>query len=185
DIRIRYGAVSDEMSKFAKNKRIPLVTAAQMNRNGSKFIDDFRDMEKPDGLMGVQRQHVGDSSFIIDNADAVIAINREDYPERKLPARMTFKHIVARMGREDNVKYFSQDFDNLFKIATDAKPGDIPRGKEGTISSTMIQEQEQSNTVSNMAGLQTMYSSRSASTDIFANQANQQDLSQRLNMKGL
>lgn len=189
DVRTRYGAVTNEFAAFAKTKNVPLVSAAQMNRLGLQHIDHYRDREEPDGLMLINRQHVGESSFILDNSDAVIALNREDYPEKGLKPRMTFKHIISRDDSDKDsgtVTYFAQDFENGFKFATDVGTN-LTFGTKGSISQTMSQAQVP-NPVSSLAGVGNSSSNQMSggiTNNIFATQSQNEDLAKNMDLKGI
>jgi len=124
DLRIRLGSVTDEFTAYAKDKNVPLVTAAQLNRDAQHLFDSYKIDKKRDALKNITRQNVSESSQIIENTDVAIAVFRESFQEEdpNLNDYITFKYIVGRNPSTDsNFKsYFAQEFENGFKFKLDA-----------------------------------------------------------------
>ncbi|QQO92579.1 DNA helicase [Staphylococcus phage Machias] len=120
DLRIRLGAISDEFTVFAKEKDIPVVTAAQLNREAYRNVEKAISEKKTDIAKQLDRSQIAESAMIIENIDYGIIINRENASDETQDDHLSFKLIASRgkMG-EDRVEYFAQPFDNSFKLAVD------------------------------------------------------------------
>lgn len=120
DLRIRLGAISDEFTVFAKEKDIPVVTAAQLNREAYRNVEKAISEKKTDIAKQLDRSQIAESAMIIENIDYGIIINRENASDESQDDHLSFKLIASRgkMG-EDRVEYFAQPFDNSFKLAVD------------------------------------------------------------------
>lgn len=71
------GHVIDDFKNFAMIKEIPVITAAQLNRDAIKMIDEGRSNNRPDLLKGVSRAQIGESIKIDQNLDGGFIIARE------------------------------------------------------------------------------------------------------------
>lgn len=69
DIRLEMGEVINEFKVFASIKDIPIITAAQLNRDASKTIETAAMANKGDLIRLLGRSNVGESMLIIDNID--------------------------------------------------------------------------------------------------------------------
>ena len=122
EIRLRLGAVTDEFVAFSKEKDIPVVTAAQLNRSAQGIFDTYQDERKTDALRNVNRTHISESTQIIENTDVAIAVHKQEFTwdPNTDEQYMMFKYIVGRNSTPKDMKnYFVQPFENGFKIATD------------------------------------------------------------------
>lgn len=70
DTRLEYGAIVDEFKTFAEIKDIPVITAAQLNRDASKHIDEARKNSKADLVRMIGRSNISESMLILNNIDA-------------------------------------------------------------------------------------------------------------------
>lgn len=77
DTRLEYGAIVDEFKTFAEIKDIPIVTAAQLNRDASKHIDEGRKTSKSDLVRLIGRSNISESMLILNNIDAGFLIAPE------------------------------------------------------------------------------------------------------------
>ena len=78
DMRIGLGAVIDEFKEFANTKKIPVITASQMNRDAAKIIDENRRTNKADLVRMIGRSNIGESTLITENADAAFILVPEE-----------------------------------------------------------------------------------------------------------
>ena len=69
DTRLEYGAVIDEFKVFAASKKIPVLTASQLNRDASKHIDEGRKNNKADLVRFLGRSNISESMLILNNTD--------------------------------------------------------------------------------------------------------------------
>lgn len=69
DTRLEYGKVIDEFKVFAANKKIPVLTASQLNRDASKHIDEGRNKNKSDLVRFIGRSNISESMLILNNTD--------------------------------------------------------------------------------------------------------------------
>ena len=66
---MRIGAVIDEFKEFANTKKIPVITASQMNSYVAKIIDESRRTNKADLV-----SNIGESNLITENADVAFIL---------------------------------------------------------------------------------------------------------------
>lgn len=129
--RDELGEVINEFCNFAKTKKIPILTASQLNREGLKVVESAKSNKKKDLARKLGGSQVGESNLIYENADYTIITNREK-DEDTDTFYQTFKCIMAR--GESKIDYFAQPFDknpiyHNFRIATDTDL-DKPLGVE-------------------------------------------------------
>ena len=73
--RVKYGNIINEFKNYAMYYSIPVVTAAQLNRDASRTIDSFKADGKYDDMMDrIGRANIAESSQIDFNLDAIIFI---------------------------------------------------------------------------------------------------------------
>ena len=77
ETRLEYGAIVDEFKTFAEIKDIPVITAAQLNRDASKHIDEGRKASKSDLVRLIGRSNISESMLILNNIDAGFLIAPE------------------------------------------------------------------------------------------------------------
>src|SRR5699024_10960484 len=120
DLRIRLGEITNEFTVFAKEKEIPLVTAAQLNREAYRNVEKALSENKTDIAKQLDRSQIAESGMILENLDYGIIINRENARDESQDDHLSFKLIASRgkMG-EDRIEYFAQPFDNSFKLSVD------------------------------------------------------------------
>jgi len=125
DIRIRFGEIVNEFSVIAKNKKLPIITAMQINREGQKVLEELVSKKEMNIGRKLEGTHIGESSLILENVDAAYIINKE-YVESIDKQFVTFKPIAVRF--EITCDYFAQEFEssNKFKLKLDQH---LPDGK--------------------------------------------------------
>jgi hypothetical protein len=119
--RDELGEVINEFCNFSKIRKIPVLTASQLNRDGLKVVESAKSNRKKDLARKLGGSQVGESSLIYENADYTIITNREK-DEDSDTYYQTFKCIMAR--GDSGIDYFAQPFEKdprycNFKIATD------------------------------------------------------------------
>ena len=77
------GTVMNEFKTFAMLKDIPIITAAQMNRDAIKTVEESRANRKPNILHRLNRSNIGESIKIDQNLDASIIVLKETDAEGK------------------------------------------------------------------------------------------------------
>ncbi|WRM43438.1 hypothetical protein [Staphylococcus phage LY01] len=126
DLRIRLGEITNEFTVFAKEKEIPLVTAAQLNREAYRNVEKALSENKTDIAKQLDRSQIAESAMILENLDYGLIINRENSKDEAVDDYLSFKLIASRgkMG-EDRIEYFAQPFENSFKLAVDEGTAEI------------------------------------------------------------
>ena len=125
DPRLELGEVVNEFCVFAKQKEIPIITAGQLNREATRIMEAMKEGSRTDIAKALGSSHVGESSLMVENCDYGIIINREDIEQPdsdEVESYLSFKLIAGRSKRKnESFKsiYFSQPFENGFKIAPD------------------------------------------------------------------
>lgn len=109
----------DELKAIAIARKIPVITASQLNREASKSIDAEMECNKTDLARFLGSSNVGESWKMIENADVVLIVNRErQLTENRM--YLTFKRLKIRYGTNDSIDYFNQPFmDNEFGLIQD------------------------------------------------------------------
>ena len=100
DLYIDLGNIVNEFKTIAINKRIPFITASQLNREAARIIDEGRSKNQNDIITRLGRSTIGDSVQIDRNLDGLIILLPEvdRYGHRYMSYRLV-KHrydIVTR-----------------------------------------------------------------------------------------
>lgn len=133
-LRDRLGAVVDDFEIIAKTRQIPIVTAAQLNRESYRIIEEYARRGTTDVAKELNQSQIADSSMIVENTDYMIIINREELftkvewieaaPQIKdlNKSFLSFKLVTNRdTGAFSNDStYFAQPFVNNMKLEEDA-----------------------------------------------------------------
>lgn len=146
--RDELGEVINEFCNFAKNKKIPVLTASQLNREALKVVESSKTNRKKDVARKLGGSQVGESNLIYENADYTIITYREEDKETQT-LYQTFTLVMAR--GDSYIDYFAQPFEkdekyHNFRIAMDIDL-DEPLGVE-RISDVM--DMNDINKISNM-----------------------------------
>lgn len=117
--RIELGYCVDDLKALAVERKIPVITATQLNREAVKVIDAAVECKKTDlaRMLGVGQ--VGESWNMIENSDWVGIINRErQLSEDRL--YLTIKRLKIRYGTDKTIDYFNHPFyNNEFGLVND------------------------------------------------------------------
>lgn len=110
---------TDELKSIAIGRKIPVISASQLNREASKTVDAEIECNKTDLARALGTSNVGESWKMIENSDVVILVNRErQVSENRM--YLTFKRLKIRYGTTDSIDYFNQPFaDNEFGLIQD------------------------------------------------------------------
>jgi replicative DNA helicase len=138
ETRFELGAIVDEMSIFAKQMKIPVLTAAQLNRGEVDKRELMESNNRNDIANAMSGSGLSESLMIAQNLDAAIIVAREKVmttdPVTNEPEQHTyagFKLVMSRF-REQQVsesesktdayrmrKYFAMPIDGGFRIRED------------------------------------------------------------------
>lgn len=128
DLRIDLGEAVNDFSILAKLKKIPIITANQMNREAYKALEagleeDAQNKEKKDLAKRLSLNMQSESSMISENADSIIAIHRE-YAKSLDKWFLTVKDLKMRGSkgnRDSSSTYFAHPFekDNSMRLIED------------------------------------------------------------------
>lgn len=108
DLRIDLGMVIDEFCILARALRIPVITAAQLNREAIKIVEQAVEAGQLDAIKKLGASHIGESWALIENADFACIILKE-YKATLDKYFMTFKEVKAR-SKKSGIKHFAQPF---------------------------------------------------------------------------
>lgn len=118
DIRLELGEIVNEFKVFASIKDIPVISAAQLNREASRTIETATQAKKSDLIRLLGRSNIGESMLMIDNLDwaSLISIEYDSAGNKYLG----FNRIKMRI-RETERSIFYQPFvkDNGMKLIED------------------------------------------------------------------
>ena len=116
DLRLDLGEVINELSSIAKARRIPIVSAAQMNVRGIEEIENsIINREKGDKVVldvvkKLNTGVVGESRLMVENIDYCFLFNNEESPMDDSGVCLTMNKIKGR-GRDDSGwPYFVQPY---------------------------------------------------------------------------
>lgn len=127
DIRLDIGEATNELSALAKQRKIPIVDANQLNREAYRTLSgndgkqkknqeqEGRGGKKTDLGRNLDQSMISESNMLIENADVVVAVNRE-YDYQGVNAFLTFKDLKNRSAKGNNSPmntYFAHPFDGL------------------------------------------------------------------------
>lgn len=119
DLRIDLGNVIDDFTVIAKNRKIPVVTASQLNREAMKILENCQLNNRADIAKQLGSSNVGESQLMIENADCVVIVNKE-YNDSAKKNFLTFKLVASRYHETDDI-YFAHPFqeNNGMKLQED------------------------------------------------------------------
>lgn len=83
DLRIKYGAISDDMCELSKSRNIPILTAGQINREGEKKIDNMVEKNKAGQVNAIGRGDTSESRKLLENVDTAFAVHMEKLEDGK------------------------------------------------------------------------------------------------------
>ena len=131
------GTIIDEFKTFAMVKKIPVITASQLNRDAANKIDNGRNKNKSDLVNMLTRSNIGESIRVIENLDGAFMIA----PEAKFADKkyMGFKLIKHRYEiKTKQLSIFQPFYDN----AEIAMVEDIHSPKQAFRTSLMKEDDE-------------------------------------------
>lgn len=103
--------VSNELRNIAINYDIPVITAAQFNREAAKAVDAAKMQNQKDASKNIGRGNIGSSFAMQENTDMMISIDTEEVEENhKMKKYMAFRKLKIRYRDEFNVQYFVQPY---------------------------------------------------------------------------
>lgn len=119
DLRIAMCNVVREMKYVAVNLDIPVITAAQLNRDAAKTIDSAAGTSKTDITRQIGRSNIGESWSMIEELDWAGIVNRE-YHEQHFRDYLVLKNVKCRYANLQ-FQYFAQPFafNNTFQLVED------------------------------------------------------------------
>lgn len=114
DLRLDLGAVVDEFCVLAKEKNIPVVSAAQLNRNAVTKLEAALQSNQQDIGKLLSSSDIGESYLMVENADFVAIQNREF--NTNLEQWFTSLKKVKDRGGQASLDYFVQPCDKENRI---------------------------------------------------------------------
>ena len=116
DIRLDLGAVIDEFSVIAKQRKIPVVTASQLNREALRKVNEAAS-KSVNVVEKISGADVGESALIIENCDyAFVLYNQVAMDE---VTYLTFNRIKSRGKITYNRNFIAQPYDKYGKAIED------------------------------------------------------------------
>ena len=110
--------VTNELRQIAIDYDIPMVTAAQLNRQAATILNSVARLGKADALKEVDSSQIGSAWEIVENADLCILINMQ---RRKKDGALflSFMCVKQRYAHPEKT-YFNQPFDKkTFNLVDD------------------------------------------------------------------
>ena len=104
DTRLEFGAVVDDFKNLAALKKIPVLTASQLNRDASKHIDEGRKNNKADLVRLLGRSNISESMLILNNVDGGFVVAPETTPSGE--TYMGIQRIKKRFEASDQGFYY-------------------------------------------------------------------------------
>lgn len=110
--------VTDELRQIGVDFDIPVITAAQLNRQAATIINNTVRSGKEDALKEIDSSLIGSAWEIIENSDVVILINMQ---KRKSDNKLFLSFLSCKNRyKETDLKFFNQPFDdNTFNLVDD------------------------------------------------------------------
>lgn len=136
DIRLEMGEIINEFKVFSSIKDIPVVTAAQLNRDAARTIETGAQAKKSDLIRLLGRSNVGESMLMIDNVDWASLINIEHDSAGNRYLGFNRIKIRGRVPSERHVLYYPFVQGNNMKLVADFDL-DVPIFKESLVSKTL------------------------------------------------
>lgn len=127
DVRIDLGEVANDFSTLAKSRKIPVITANQLNRQaygileettstpmgGKKVEGDNLGKKKLDQGRQLNANMISESQLILENVDIAFGSHREEGPDGKIYlAFKKFKDRSDRSGKIAHDEYFVHPFED-------------------------------------------------------------------------
>jgi hypothetical protein len=116
ELRIELGNAMDDMASLAKARKIPVITASQLNREAFKVIEQMAD-KKVDMAKQLGMSHIGESTLMIENADFVAVLQRETQASTGKKF-LTVKKLKIR-GKDTPSSYIAHPMYNDMKLEED------------------------------------------------------------------
>lgn len=137
--RLELGIVCDEFKEFARVKKIPFITASQINRQGMANLDKKRNEKKANNVEVFTRDNVGESVKIGNNSDCMIFIAPElDYSTGD--KWLGFKFAKTRYQNTGKTIFYVQyERHNYIKLVTDVDCPE-PRTRNNMITNAAVDE---------------------------------------------
>lgn len=119
DIRLELGEIVNEFKVFASIKDIPLLSAAQLNREASRTIEVATQANKADLVRLLGRSNIGESTLMLDNLDWASLINIEydnmgtmylGFNRIKMRIKCSSRSILYQPFVKDNSMKLLEDF---------------------------------------------------------------------------
>lgn len=117
DIRLELGDVVNDFCSIARDRDIPVVSAAQINRIGISKIESALAANKGNLAKLIDKSDAGESALPIENVDYAFAITPEEDPNTG-DKYLGFKLWVSRV-EEPEIKFFLQKYENGMKLEED------------------------------------------------------------------
>ena len=108
DLRLQLGAIINEECTIAKEHNIVFITAGQLNREADLKLLDARTKNHCNLVSYIKRGQIGESLQIIQNADVIFVIAREEL--RSTGQLYLGIHCVKNRDKGDGVEYTYQPF---------------------------------------------------------------------------
>lgn len=125
DLRIDIGEAINEFSTLSKARKIPVITANQLNREAYRVLEETSadGKKKMDVGNKITQAMISESNMLLENADFVAGINRE-YAVSTKSMWLTFKDLKNRADKNQTritAGYFAHPFepDNGMRLVED------------------------------------------------------------------
>lgn len=117
ELRLELANVADDFCSIAKRRNIPIISAAQLNREAMREAEKLMNKKSTDIAKMLSTSHIGESAGLIENADCSFVIYREKIEETG-EQYLGVKLLVSR-EEEPKITYFAQRFENGMKLEED------------------------------------------------------------------
>lgn len=114
DLRLQLGAIINEECTIAKEHNIVFITAGQLNREADSKLLDARSKGYCNLVSYIKRGQIGESLQIIQNADVILIIAREEL--RSNNQLYLGIHCVKNRDRGSGLEYVYQPFEGKSTI---------------------------------------------------------------------
>lgn len=117
EMRFELANIADDFCNIAKKRNIPVISGAQLNRQAYMEAEKALSKGDKDAAKNLNPSQIGESVGLIENSDYVFLIDKQTLYETS-ESYLAFK-LFANRGKEAEVTYFAQKFENGMKLEED------------------------------------------------------------------
>jgi replicative DNA helicase len=122
DMRLDLAECMNDLVYLANSRKVPVVTASQLNRNGISLVEDAVSKNKVNIVQEIGAKDVGESSAMIENSHYVYAMYNE-FSQSTNKKYITFKEMKKKGKSKGGISFFAQPYISSDSIIIDEDYG--------------------------------------------------------------